>query len=202
MGDFYFNPAKTLEVAETSEFSTPPDNQKKTLAVISRTKEKMKRPNSQYIFAIFPWKLDVYYRSRKSYFYDMYFRALKSSLKTYNNIILKYSYYEHDESGGEIEIIKNIFNEGGSKVWTKKSQFSTSSPNLDEIIKIAAKINADLVLLFYARATGDSDPGFNSLYLVDTKKKLVIKKKYNGDYLNSDLFESMMNRLLSEYFHK
>ena len=72
---------------------------------------------------------------------------------------------------------------------------------MDEIIKIAAKINADLVLLYYAKLDGDSDIGFNSLYLVDTKKKLLIMKKYEG-YLNTDLFESMMNKLLDEYFRK
>jgi hypothetical protein len=201
LGEFYFNPAKASELVETSELSSPADNQKKTIAATPKSKEKIKWSDSRYKFAIFPWKQDIFYRARRGYFYDIYFDALKNSLKSYNNIVLKYSYYEHDEFGNEIEIIKDLFSEGGGKVWTKKSYFSSPSPNLDEIIKIAAKINADLVLLYYAKLDGDSDIGFNSLYLVDTKKKLLIMKKYEG-YLNTDLFESMMNKLLDEYFRK
>ena len=202
MGNFYFNSAKDADVMEISELSTPPENQKKTIAAIPRKKEKIERPDSRYKFAIFPWKMDIEYKARRSYLYDIYFDAVKNSLKDYNNIILKYSYYEHDEFGDEIEIIKDIFSEGGGKVWKKKSYWNTTSPNLDEIIKIAAKINADLVLMYYIKFTNVDNNAFNSLYLVDTKKKLVIMKKYHGQYLNSDLFESKMKELLDEYFRK
>ena len=92
----------------------------------------------------------------KSILHDIFFDALKNSLNSYNNILLKYSYYEHDEFGNDIEIIKDNFSEEGSIVWKKKSLIGTPSPNLDEIIKIAAKINADLVLLHYIRVTDDN----------------------------------------------
>jgi hypothetical protein len=199
MGDFYFNSSETVQ---TSELSSPADNEKKTLAAIPKTKEKIKRPDSRFKLAIFPWKLDIYYKYNRHVFYDIFFDALKSSLKSYNNILLKYSYYEHDEFGNDIEIIKDVFSEEGSIVWEKKSFIATPSLNLDEIIKIAAKINADLVLLYYIRVTGDTGDAFNFLYLVDPKEKVIIKKKYHVYIYNSDPFEATMKKILGEYFRK
>ncbi len=202
MGDFYFNPSNISETVQTSELSSPADNERKTLAAIPKTKEKIKRPDSRFKLAIFPWKLDIYYKYNRHVFYDIFFDALKSSLKSYNNILLKYSYYEHDEFGNDIEIIKDVFSEEGSIVWEKKSFIATPSLNLDEIIKIAAKINADLVLLYYIRVTGDTGDAFNFLYLVDPKEKVIIKKKYHDYIYNSDPFESTMKKILGEYFRK
>jgi hypothetical protein len=127
---------------------------------------------------------------------------LKNSLKNYDNILLRYSYYKHDKFGNEIEIIKDIFTEEGSLVWTKKYFIATPSPNLDEIIRIAAKINADLVLMHYTRVTDDTGNAFNYLYLVDPKEKAVIKKKYNDYIYNSDRFESITQKIFDEYFRK
>jgi hypothetical protein len=73
---------------------------------------------------------------------------------------------------------------------------------LDEIIKIAAKINADLVLLYYIKVTGDTGAAFNFLYLVDPKEKVIIKKKYHDYIYNSDSIELTFKKILGEYFHK
>ena len=202
MGDFYFNPSKTSEAVQSSEVSSPADNERKTLAAIPKTREKIKSPDSRFKLAIFPWKLDIYYKYNKNVLYDIFFDALKNSLKSYDNILLKYSYYQHDEFGNNIEIIKDIFSKEGSLVWTKKSFIATPSPNLDEIIRIAAKINADLVLMHYIRVTGDDGKAFNFLYLVDPKEKIVIKKKYNDYIYNSDPFESATKKILGEYLRK
>jgi hypothetical protein len=202
MGDFYFNPSKTSVAVQTSEVNSPADNERKTLAAIPKTGEKIKSPDSRFKLAIFPWKLDIYYKYNKNVLYDILFDALKNSLKSYDNILLKYSYYQHDEFGNNIEIIKDIFTEEGSLVWTKKSFIATPSPNLDEIIRIAAKINADLILMQYIRVTGDDGRAFNFLYLVDPKEKVVIKKKYNDYIYNSDPFESTTKKILGEYLRK
>jgi uncharacterized caspase-like protein len=79
LGDFYFNPAKASEVMETSELSSPTENQGKTLAATPKSKEKIMRPDYRYKFAIFPWKQDIFYKARRSYFYDVYFDAVKNS---------------------------------------------------------------------------------------------------------------------------
>jgi hypothetical protein len=202
MGDFYFNLSKTSETVQTSEVSSLADNEWKTLAAIPKNREKIKSPDSRFKLAIFPWKFDIYKEGYRNLFYDIVFDALKNSLKSYDNILLKYSYYQHDEFGKDIEIIKDIFIEEGSLVWTKKSFFATPSPNLDEIIRIAAKINADLVVMYYIRVTDDTGDAFNYLYLVDPKEKVVIKKKYNDYIYNSEPFESTMKKILSEYFRK
>ncbi|MGD8652076.1 MAG: caspase domain-containing protein, partial [Desulfobacterales bacterium] len=179
MGDFYFNFSKTSGTVQTSEVSSPADNERETLAAIPKTTEKIRRPDSRFKLAIFPWKLDIYYKYNRNVFYDIFFDALKNSLKSYDNIFLKYSYYQHDEFGNEIELIKEIFSEEGSLVWTKKSFIDAPSPNLDEIIRIADKINADLVMMHYIRVVGDNGNAFNCLYLIDPKEKVVINKKYN-----------------------
>jgi hypothetical protein len=199
MGDFYFNFSETVQ---TSRLSSPIENKKKTLAAIPKTKEEIQRSDSRYKLAIFPWKLDIWYKYSRNVFYDVFFDALKNSLKSYNNILLKYSYYEHDQLGDDIEIIKDIFSEEDSIVWKKKSMFGTPSPNLDQIIKIAAKINADLVLLYYIRVTGDSGGAYNFLYLVDPKEKVIIKDEYNDYIYNSDSFEVTFKKILGEYFRK
>jgi hypothetical protein len=203
MGDFYFNPSKTSETVQTSEVSSPADNERKTLAATPKAREKITSPDSRFKLAIFPWKLDIYKEGyHVNIFFDIFFDALKNSLNSYDNILLKYSYYQHDEFGNHIEIIKDIFGEEGSLVWTKKSFFAAPSPNLDEIIRIAAKINADLVLMHYMRVTDDTGSAFNYLYLVDPKEKVVIKKKYNDYIFNSDPFESTTKKILDEYFRK
>jgi hypothetical protein len=201
MGNFYFNPSKSREPVQTSEAISPADNEMKTLAAIPKTIEKIRRPDSRFKLAIFPWKLDIYKEGyHENIFFDRFFDALKNLLKSYDNILLKYSYYHHDEFGNDIEIIKDIFSEEGSLVWTKKSFIATPSPNLDEIIRIAANINADLVLMHYSRVTDDTANAFNYLYLVDTKEKVVIKKKYNDNFYSSDRFESTTKKILDEYF--
>ena len=203
MGDFYFNPSKTSETVQSSEVIPSADNERKTLAAIPKTGEKIKSPNSRFILAIFPWKLDIYKEGNyEILFFDTIFDALKNALSSYDNILFKYSYYQHDEFGNDIEIIKDIFSEKGNLVWSKKSFLATPSPNLDELIKIAAKINTDLVLMHYIRATDDTGNAFNYLYLVDPKDKVVIKKKYNSYILDSDQFESKTKKILDEYFLK
>jgi hypothetical protein len=196
MGDFYFNPTKAAETMETSKLSSPVEKRKKTLAAIPKTREKITR----YKLAIFPWKIDLYYKRSINLFYDTYFDALENLLKSYNNILLKYSYYDHDKFGNDIEIIKDLFSEKGGIVWTKKSFFGTPSPNLDGILKIAAKINADLVMLYYTKSTGDDGQSFNSLYLVDTNEKVIIKKEYRAIEYSLNPFEQTMEELLSQYF--
>jgi len=196
MGDFYFNPAKAAEIMETSKLSSPVEKRKKTLAAIPKIREE----NTRYKLAIFPWEIDLYYKRSINLFYDMYFDALENLLKSYNNILLKYSYYDHDKFGNDIEIIKDLFSEKGGIVWTKKSFFGTPSPNLDGILKIAAKINADLVMLYYFKSTGDDEQSFNSLYIVDTKEKVIIKKEFRAYENSLDLFEQTAKELLSQYF--
>jgi hypothetical protein len=202
MGDFYFNPSKTPETVQIAKESSPADDERKILAAIPETREKINSPVSRFKLAIFPWKLDIYYRYNRNIFYDIFFDALKKSLKSYDRILLKYSYYQHDELGNDIEIIKELFSEGGSSVWTKKSFIAPPSPNLDEIIRIAAKINVDLVLMHYIRVAGDTGDALNFLYLIDPKEKKVIKEKYNDYIYNSDPFESAAKKILDEYFHK
>jgi len=196
MGDFYFNPTKAAEIMETSKLSSTVEKQEKTLAAIPETIEEITR----YKLAIFPWEIDLYYKRSMNSFYDTYFDALENLLKNYKRILLKYSYYDHDKFGNDIEIIKDLFSEKGGMVWTKKSFFGTPSPNLDGILKIAGKINADLVMLYYSKSTGDDNQSFNSLYLIDTKEKVMIKKEYRANENSLNLFEQKMNELLSQYF--
>ena len=196
MGDFYFNPTKAAEIMETSKLGSTVEKREKTLATIPETIEEITR----YKLAIFPWEIDLYYKNSINLFYDTYFDALENLLKSYKSILLKYSYYDHDKFGNGIEIIKDLFSEKGSIVWTKKSFFGTPSPNLDNILKIAAKIDADLVMLYYSKSTGDDNQSFNSLYLVDTKEKVIVKKEYRANENSLNLFEQTMNELLSQYF--
>jgi hypothetical protein len=199
MGDFYFNPSKTSEPAQASVSGAPAVDEKATVAALPRTKEKPEPSESGAKLAIFPWKLDLWYKVNRHLFYDIFFDALKNVLKSYKTIHLKYSYYEHDEFGNDIEIIKDAFSEEGGTIWTKKSYLSTPSPNLDEILKIAAKINADLVMLYYVKVASEDFRSSNYLYLVDTKEKVLIQKSYHNRAFNSDPFESTMKNILSEY---
>jgi hypothetical protein len=203
MGDFYFNASKTSEPVQNSEVSQPADGESKTLAAIPKTREKIKNPDSRFVLAIFPWKIDIYKEGNyEILFYETIFDALKNTLSSYHNILFKYSYYQHDEFGNDVEIIKDIFRDEVDLLWSKKSFLATPSPNLNELIKIAAKIDADLVLMDYVRVTDDSGNAFNYLYLVDPNNKVVIKKKYNSHLLDSDQFESKMKKILDEYFLK
>jgi hypothetical protein len=202
MGDFYFNASKIAKEKQESELSSPAGNEKKNIAAISKPKEKLKKLDYQYKLAIFPWKLDVYYKRDKELIYELFFDALKKSLKSYNNILLKYSYYVHYELGWNITTIKDDFSENGNKVWTKKILFTDPRPNLDEVIKVASKIDADLVMLFYMKSLSDDDIAINSLYLVDPKEKAIFEKKYSDYIYNADPFESKMKVILGEYLLK
>ena len=203
MGDFYFNPSKTPDAVQASEAGPPADNERETLAAIPKTSEKIKSSDSRFRLAVFPWKIDIYVEGNyEALFFDTIFNALKNTLSGYDNILFKYSYYQHEDFGNEIEIIKDIFSEENNLVWSKKSFIATPSPNLDELIRIAAKINADLALMHYIRVTDDTGNAFNYLYLVGLKDKVVIKKKYNSYFLDSDQFESKTKEILDEYFRK
>jgi hypothetical protein len=204
MGDFYFNPSKPPKTVQASEVSSAADNERKTLAAIPKTEEKPKRSDSRLELAIFPWKLDIYREGNyEILFFDIIFDALKNTLNSYDHLLIRYSYYQHDELGNDIEIIKDLFREKGRLVWTKKSFLDPPSPNLDELIRIAAKLDADLVLMHYVRVTDDDGSAFNYLYLVDPNEKVVIKEKFNGYILDSDLFESKAKKIFDDYFrHK
>jgi hypothetical protein len=73
---------------------------------------------------------------------------------------------------------------------------------LDEVIKVASKIDADLVMLFYMKSLSDDDIAINSLYLVDPKEKAIFEKKYSDYIYNADPFESKMKVILGEYLLK
>ena len=133
-------------------------------------------------------------------FYDIFFDAVKNSLKSYKTIHLKYSYYEHDEFDNDVENIKSLFSVENSSLWTKKSFLAPFSPNLDKVMKIAAKINADLIMLYYIHVAGESGISSNYLYLIDTNKKVIIEKKYHDKVFNSKPFESTMKNILNDYF--
>ena len=101
-----------------------------------------------------------------------------------------------------IQIIKDAFSEDSNEVWKRKFFFTNPSPNLDKVIKIASKIDADLVMLFYMKSPADDDIAHNSLYLVDPKEKVIVNKKYSDYIYNPDPFESKMRVILGEYLLK
>ena len=200
MGDFFFNPSRTSEAVQPSVSGAPAADEKTTIAALPRTREKPEPTDSGVKLAIFPWKLDLYYKVNRHLFYDIFFDALKASLKNYKNLVLKYSYYEHDEFDNDVQIIKSLFPDEGASLWTKKSILAPFSPNLDEVMKIAAKINADLIMLYYIKVTDDTGRSKNYLYLIDTKEKVIVEKKYHDYVFNSKPFQSTMKNILSDYF--
>ena len=67
-------------------------------------------------------------------------------------------------------------------------------------MKIADKIDADLIMLYYIIVSSEDFKSSNYLYLIDTKEKVIIEKKYYDHVFNLKPFESTMNNILGEYF--
>lgn len=200
MGDFYFNPSKASEAVQSSVSGSSAADEKTTVTALPRTKVKLEPTDPEVKLAVFPWKLDLWYKVNRHLFYDIFFDALKTSLKNYKNLLLKYSYYEHNEFDKDVKIIKSLFPDEGTSLWYKKSFLAPLSPNLDEVMKIAAKIDADLIMLYYIKVASEDFRSNNYLYLIDTKEKVIIEKKYHDYVFNSKPFESTMKNILGEYF--
>ena len=102
----------------------------------------------------------------------------------------------------DVEIIDTLFDEKArNKLWTKKSFFAQSEPDVSTVMEFAKKTEADLILMYrYGWSYYIDVIGKVSVYLIDTKtvKIYTASKKVSADIADSAV-EEITNKVLDDF---
>ena len=179
MGDFYFNPSKNSQAAQTSDSSSPTPAEKPNLAALPRAEEKIEQQSSRLNLAILPMSSDnspigAGYGSN-TYLKKTALDSLRYVLKKNDLFIPTYSFYNLGDEFDIKMMDKSILNDKiVNDLWIKNSIWSDREPNVDLIYELGNKLKIDFVVMY--RFKYDSLNWDSSLYIIDAKTKKIYSK--------------------------
>jgi hypothetical protein len=168
------------DVAQIKSETKKPDKMYASVApaVVDQASSNSRRAaQNSYRLAIFPLKI---YASGGG---DQYvtpnelgaIRGIASVVSDDDRLTLKYCYKEFESTSEGVILLRDVLR---NNVWKKKSMFSPSEPDWEEVSRIGLKINANPIVMI----TGDVSTSTFNYYLYDSGNNKIYSKKVGSHY--------------------
>jgi uncharacterized caspase-like protein len=151
---------------------------------------------NSYRLAIFP--LNFYTTGHDESYLRAYqlasMEGIASVASEDDRLTLTYSCRELEGATEGVILLKDVLKKN---VWKKKSIFSKSKPDWDEVKKLALKIDADLIVMI----DGQISPGSYTYYLYDSEISKIYSKNFRTSYLAyPNSVKSHVRSLMRDFF--
>ena len=168
----------------------------------SRSKLTKTDTEKKFEIAIFPWRFKLpHWYADPSPSIDACLNGVFDIIQKFDEIDLKYSYYENKEFRlANVKSVKSLMENNVKAFWLKKSSSFDYQPNYDVINAYGEQINADLVILTAIESSGILES--IKVYLMDINNKKIYEAIDRHPDNPTDAFLALSKKAIENFLRE